>query len=137
MSANFDAPDPMKSCGTFLLCRYFAIAVLCAREGAGVACADRDEAAARDTAQRISGEGNRASVVIADVQDEAGARAAAEIEAAGGRASFVHADVGRGQDVEGMVAFAVERYGRLDILVNNAHWEKHGTVVELEAPVGD
>lgn len=31
-----------------------AIAILCAREGAAVACADRDETAARDTAQRIS-----------------------------------------------------------------------------------
>ena len=30
MSANFDAPEPMKSCGMFLLCRYLAIAVLCA-----------------------------------------------------------------------------------------------------------
>ena len=48
-----------------------AIAMLCAREGAAVACADRDAAAARETAQRITSEGNRASVVIADVTDEA------------------------------------------------------------------
>ena len=30
MSANFEAPEARNSCGMFLLCRYFAIAVLCA-----------------------------------------------------------------------------------------------------------
>jgi hypothetical protein len=30
MSENFEAPEPMKSCGMFLLCRYLATAVLCA-----------------------------------------------------------------------------------------------------------
>src|SRR5437867_7182667 len=73
-----------------------------------------------------------ASVVIADVQDERGARAAGEIEAAGGRAHFVRADVSRHDDIRRMVEAASERFGRLDILVNNAHWEKHGDVVELE-----
>src|SRR4029453_18047894 len=57
-----------------------AIAMLCAREGAAVACADRDEAAARDTAQRITSEGNRASVVIADVTDEAACAGAGATE---------------------------------------------------------
>jgi NAD(P)-dependent dehydrogenase (short-subunit alcohol dehydrogenase family)/molybdopterin converting factor small subunit len=77
----------------------------------------------------IAGEfaGQGARVVIADVQDEAGQRAAAEIDGA-----FVHADVSRHDDIRNMVAFAIERFGRLDILVNNAHWEKHGTVVELD-----
>jgi NAD(P)-dependent dehydrogenase (short-subunit alcohol dehydrogenase family)/molybdopterin converting factor small subunit len=68
-----------------------------------------------------------ARVVIADVQDEPGERAAREVGGA-----FVHADVGRHEDIRGMVEFAVGRFGRLDILVNNAHWEKHGTVVELD-----
>ena len=68
-----------------------------------------------------------ARVVIADVQDEAGERAAREIGGA-----FVHADVGRHDDIRDMVEFTTQRFGRLDILVNNAHWEKHGTVVELD-----
>ncbi len=44
-----------------------AIATLAAREGAVVGCADRDEAAARETTDLIAGEGGRAEVLVADV----------------------------------------------------------------------
>ena len=44
-----------------------AIATLAAREGAMVACADRDEAAARETAELIVADGGRAEVLVADV----------------------------------------------------------------------
>lgn len=47
-----------------------AIAVLAAREGAAVICADRDEAAASATAELIRGEGGTAEVVVADVSRE-------------------------------------------------------------------
>ena len=86
-----------------------AIAVLCAREGAGVACADRDEAAARDTAQRISGEGNRASVVIADVTDAAAcARVVADAERSLGGLDgvVVNVGIGYGRGLEGTDADA-------------------------------
>ena len=46
-----------------------AIAVLAAREGASVACADRDRAAAEVTAGLARAEGARAEVVVADVAD--------------------------------------------------------------------
>jgi NAD(P)-dependent dehydrogenase (short-subunit alcohol dehydrogenase family) len=44
-----------------------AIAMLAAREGASVACADRDEAAARETVELIAADGGRAEVLVADV----------------------------------------------------------------------
>jgi NAD(P)-dependent dehydrogenase (short-subunit alcohol dehydrogenase family) len=44
-----------------------AIAILAAREGASVICADRDAAAAEETAAMIAGEGGDASAVVADV----------------------------------------------------------------------
>jgi len=58
-----------------------------------------------------------AKIVIADINDEAGEKVAADL---GDAAVYVHADVTRGPDVEGMVAKAVEAFGKLDILVNNA-----------------
>ena len=58
-----------------------------------------------------------ASVVITDVNDEAGVATATGI---GERAHYVHADVSREADAESMVSAAVDRFGRLDVLYNNA-----------------
>lgn len=66
----------------------------------------------------FAGEG--AGVVLADVADEAGAATVADIEAAGGRGAYVHADVSKAGDVEAMVRFAMDRFGSLDVLYNNA-----------------
>ena len=44
----------------------------------------------------------------------------AEIEAAGGKALANHGNVTSAEDADGMVAAAVETFGRLDILINNA-----------------
>jgi NAD(P)-dependent dehydrogenase (short-subunit alcohol dehydrogenase family) len=62
----------------------------------------------------------RALVVVSDV-DEAGGRETVErIAADGGEAAFTRADVARDEDVRAMVAFTEERFGGLDLLVNNA-----------------
>jgi len=58
-----------------------------------------------------------AKIVIADISDDAGEKVAADL---GDAAVYVHADVSKGPEVEGMVAKAVEAFGKLDILVNNA-----------------
>jgi NAD(P)-dependent dehydrogenase (short-subunit alcohol dehydrogenase family) len=47
-----------------------AISVLAAREGAAVACVDRDRDAAEETARLVEAEGGAASVVVGDVADE-------------------------------------------------------------------
>ena len=59
-----------------------------------------------------------ASVVIADRTGEPST--ADEITAGGGQALFVRTDVASAADVSGVVAAAVERFGRIDVLVNNA-----------------
>ena len=64
-------------------------------------------------ARRYAAEG--ASVVIADLNDQRGGAIAGEIGGA-----YVHADVSDRDDVRAMVGEAVERYGRLDVMVNNA-----------------
>jgi NAD(P)-dependent dehydrogenase (short-subunit alcohol dehydrogenase family) len=66
----------------------------------------------------FSGEG--ASVVVADVTDEAGEATVREIEGSGGRAAYVHADVSSAAGAEQMARFAVERFGGLHVLYNNA-----------------
>ena len=48
-----------------------AIATLAAREGAAVACADVDRAAAEETARLVELEGGKAHVIVGDVTDEA------------------------------------------------------------------
>jgi 3-oxoacyl-[acyl-carrier protein] reductase len=58
-----------------------------------------------------------ARVVVADRDGDGAARAAAKLGAA---AFAVRADVTKGDDVEAMIAAAVERFGGVDILVNNA-----------------
>src|SRR5439155_11940917 len=58
-----------------------------------------------------------ASVVLTDVNDEAGQATASAI---GNGAHFVHADVSREADTRAMVAEAIERFGRIDVLYNNA-----------------
>ncbi|MEP6972735.1 MAG: glucose 1-dehydrogenase [Actinomycetota bacterium] len=61
-----------------------------------------------------------ANVVLTDVSDAAGEATAIEITASGGEALYVHADVSKEADAKAMVDAATERYGRLDILYNNA-----------------
>lgn len=61
-----------------------------------------------------------AKVVLSDVADDAGAATVGEIDSAGGQSAYVHADVSKASDVEGMVGFAMQRYGSLDVLYNNA-----------------
>jgi NAD(P)-dependent dehydrogenase (short-subunit alcohol dehydrogenase family) len=58
-----------------------------------------------------------ARVVLTDVNDEAGHATAAGI---GEAAHYVHADVSQESDAAAMVRAAVERFGRLDVLYNNA-----------------
>lgn len=59
--------------------------------------------------------------------------AAAEIEAAGGTALALQADVADERQVRAMVAEVEKRWGRLDVLVNNAGWSKLTPHWELDA----
>jgi NAD(P)-dependent dehydrogenase (short-subunit alcohol dehydrogenase family) len=61
-----------------------------------------------------------ASVVVTDVIADAGKETAQRIKDAGGQAIFVQADVSKEEDVKGLVAAAIEAFGQVDILYNNA-----------------
>ena len=68
--------------------------------------------------RRFAREG--AQVVIADIKDEIGEQTAAEIRAEGGEALYVHLDVTDEGEWMAAVAAAVDRFGKLDVLVDAA-----------------
>lgn len=69
-------------------------------------------------ARRLAAEG--AAVVVADIDPEAGELTVHQIRKGGGQAAAVRADVALEAEVRAMVAFSEQRFGGLDVLVNNA-----------------
>jgi len=84
----------------------------------------------RATALRFAKEG--ACLVLGDL-DEAGLQeTVAAVEAAGGQAAAVAGDITHRDDAERMAAVALERFGRLDILINNAGINRDGLAVKVK-----
>ena len=75
----------------------------------------------RATALAFAREGHR--VVVSGRRDEAGQALAAELRALGTQAEFIRADVRFEADVRSLVEQTIQRFGRLDIAVNNAGTE--------------
>ncbi len=69
-------------------------------------------------ARRYAREG--AKVVVAEINPETGQAAANEIDALNGGSTFIRTNVAEEEDVRRMVETTLLRYGRIDILVNNA-----------------
>jgi NAD(P)-dependent dehydrogenase (short-subunit alcohol dehydrogenase family) len=72
-----------------------------------------------------------AAVVLADVDVAVGSATTATIEAAGGKALFIRTDVTSMADMEAMAAAAVQAFGGIDILVNNAARAFSGRVDQI------
>jgi len=70
-------------------------------------------------ARRFVAEGAR--IIVADWDAERGPKVAAELEASGGAAVFHRCDVRNREDVEAAVDLCADRFGSVDILVNNAY----------------
>jgi NAD(P)-dependent dehydrogenase (short-subunit alcohol dehydrogenase family) len=84
-----------------------AIAVLAAREGAAVACADVDRAAADETARLVEDEGGKAHVIVGDVTDAAVCRGLVDdtVAALGGLDGLVlNVGIAAGKRLEGTTA---------------------------------
>jgi 3-oxoacyl-[acyl-carrier protein] reductase len=71
-------------------------------------------------AKRLAEEGAR--VIVNDIDAALGEKVTAEIGAAGGQATFFRADVTKSADMKALVDAAVQRHGKLDVMVNNAGW---------------
>ncbi len=82
----------------------------------------------RETALAFAREG--AHVVLAARREERLRELAAQCEALGVRALAVRTDVARTEDVEALVRAALDAFGRVDVLVNNAGFGFSGTIEE-------
>ncbi len=91
------------------------------------------------TARRLAEEG--ASVLIVDVDGDAAEQNARAIRDAGGTAATIVADVGKHADVRAMVEEAERRWGKLNVLVNNAYnptaGDDGGTAVDVAEEAWD
>jgi NAD(P)-dependent dehydrogenase (short-subunit alcohol dehydrogenase family) len=78
-----------------------------------------------------------AAVMLADINGAAARAVAESINAEGGRAAWAQADVTSSSSVEAMVHVALNNFGRIDILFNNAGVEGFGTVIETDEATWD
>jgi glucose 1-dehydrogenase len=87
------------------------------------------------TAQAMAREG--AAVVIDYIAGEQGEadKRVRQIEQSGGKAIAVQADVSKQEDVQNLVDRAVQTFGRLDIMVNNAGVEQEKPFLEMPLEV--
>jgi NAD(P)-dependent dehydrogenase (short-subunit alcohol dehydrogenase family) len=83
----------------------------------------------RATATLFGAEG--AKVVVNGRRQELGQEVVDQIRAAGGEAVYHSADVSQRDQVQALVAYAVETYGRLDVLMNNAWSGRSGMLLDV------
>jgi NAD(P)-dependent dehydrogenase (short-subunit alcohol dehydrogenase family) len=82
-----------------------------------------------EVARLFAAEG--AKVAVVDLDRPRAERTAAAIKAAGGAAEPFVADVAKGSDVEALIKAVVDRFGRIDILVNNVAISDNKTILEI------
>jgi NAD(P)-dependent dehydrogenase (short-subunit alcohol dehydrogenase family) len=61
-----------------------------------------------------------AQVVVADINETLGRKVAEEVRQAGGDATFIRLDVSREEEWDSAIRQMLERYGKLNVLINNA-----------------
>ena len=83
----------------------------------------------RQTAVTLAQAG--AKVVVTGRREAEGAETVRQVEAAGGEALFVRTDVKNESDIKNAVDQTLERFGRLDIALNNAGVETAGPIPEV------
>jgi 2-hydroxycyclohexanecarboxyl-CoA dehydrogenase len=89
----------------------------------------------RAAARRLAEEG--AAVVIADLNAQGAADVAAAISEGGGQAVAQEVDVTDAPAVKRMTEHAHEKFGRVDILVSNAGWDRAGPFADTDEELWD
>jgi NAD(P)-dependent dehydrogenase (short-subunit alcohol dehydrogenase family) len=78
-----------------------------------------------------------AKVVVADWDEQAGKKTAEEIRRSGGDAFFVKCDVSKEEQVKATIQTTVAKYGRINVLVNNAGIGVYKTVLDTTSEEWD
>ena len=73
-----------------------------------------------------------ARVAVNDINPDSCVKTADEISASGGQAVACHADVANKLAVQAMLIDLEDRWGRVDVLINNAGVEPHQPIVQLD-----
>jgi 3-oxoacyl-[acyl-carrier protein] reductase len=102
-------------------------------EGKSVVVTGAAKGIGRAIAELFAREGGR--IVLADIDIEGAEQAAATIMADGGQARAIRADVSQEADVQAAVDVAVESYGGLDVMVNNAGVPRNAPLTEMSLDV--
>ena len=71
-----------------------------------------------------------AKVVLADWDEEAGEKTSEEIRRSGGDAFFMKCDISNEEQVKAMIQATIAKYGRINVLVNNAAIGVYKTVLD-------
>ncbi len=79
---------------------------------------------------KIAQEG--ADVVIAEMNLDTGTQTAREVEALGRKALFISVDVANQKQVQGMVGQVINAWKRIDILINNAGFDRPGSLLKVK-----
>lgn len=87
----------------------------------------------REIAVKFGAQG--ANVIINGIdipmQKELAEQAVAEIEASGGKAAYMLCDVSKPEDTKALVAFALETFGKIDVIVNNAGITRDNLIMRM------
>ena len=83
----------------------------------------------RATCERFAAEGGR--VVVVDLKEEHGQETVKAIKDAGGQAIFAKADVPNSAEVQAAIKAAVDRWGEINVIVNDAAMMTFKPIVEL------
>ena len=83
----------------------------------------------RAIALKLAQEG--ADVVVAEMNSDTGAETAKDVEAVGRKALFISIDVANQKQVQKMVSDALAAWNRIDILINNAGFDRPGSLLKV------
>jgi NAD(P)-dependent dehydrogenase (short-subunit alcohol dehydrogenase family) len=81
------------------------------------------------TCERFAREGGH--VVVVDLKEEHGHQTVQAIKGAGGQAIFAKADVGNSNDIKASIQTAVSKWGRIDVVVNDAAMMTFKPIIDL------